>query len=297
MKYYACIDIGGTAIKVAVLDEVGTLFEIDALEVPQSFEEFVEILTDWVNEKKNRYTLSGLAFSSPGSVNSKTGVVGGLSAVLYIHGPNFKEIFKERTGLNVSIENDANCVALAEVFSGVAKEYKDILLVVCGTGIGGAIIKDGKVHAGANLYGGEIGYMIMAEENGRYINFSRYASTMSFVRRVRNHYQDDSYDGKRVFEEAAKGNQVCQESINLFYKNLAHGLFNLQHIYDPEVIILGGAISNRNDFIEQLNKALMNMRPGLEPEALMPKLRVCTHKKDANLIGALVNFKQEYENE
>lgn len=291
---YACLDIGGTSIKVGVSDEKGNLSNKGNLSISDDFNNIIDGIVNWVEGIRVNYDIKGIAISAPGAVNSKIGVIGGASAVPCIHGPNWKEILGEKTGLPISIENDANCAALAEVFSGSGKDFKDILFVVCGTGIGGAIIKDGKIHHGKNLHGGEVGYMLMEEENGEYRNFSEVASTMSFVRKVRKYYNDDSWNGEDVFEGAQKGDNVCIEAIDTFYKNLAKGIFNLQHIYDPEIILLGGAISNREDFVDRINEKLGMIREKIDIDTLMPKIDTCTHKKDANLVGALANFLIEY---
>lgn len=291
---YACIDVGGTSIKVAVADKDGNLFRKGRVEVADTFEELANNIFNWIDEVKKEYIIEGIAISSPGAVNVKTGIVGGSSALPCIHGPNWKKVFKNRFNLPVSIENDANCAALAEVFSGTAKNVDDMLFVVCGTGIGGAIVKDGKIHHGKHLYGGEFGYIIVEEVDGLPKNWSETSSTMSFVRKVRAHYNDDSFDGEKVFKAAENGDEYCKEVIDIFYKNLAKGIFNLQHIYDPEMILLGGAISSRKDFIDNINKKIKELREKITIETIEPKLAICTHNKDANLIGALANFLSEY---
>ncbi|MGL5151428.1 MAG: ROK family protein [Clostridium sp.] len=292
---FACLDIGGTSIKVAVGDKLGGLKEHSSLKVSNDIDTLMATIVEWIEGIKEKYTLEGIAISAPGAVNSETGIIGGDSAVPCIHGPNWKEILLEKTGLNVSIENDANCAALAEVFSGTAKDVSDMMFVVCGTGIGGAIIKNGEIHKGKNLFGGEFGYMLMDNDNGRPINFSEYASTMSFVRKVRNHYDDESWDGKKVFEEAEKGNKYCIEAIDTFYLNLARGIFNLQHIYDPEMILLGGSISDREDFAEKVREKLEYIISTIDINCITPNIATCTHKKDANLVGALANHIKEYK--
>ena len=289
----ACLDIGGTSIKVALSDREGNLIEKGHVDVAETFEELMSNIGAWVNSMKEKYEIEGLAISSPGAVDSVTGIIEGASAVPCIHGPNWREEIRNRFGLEIAIENDANCAALAEVFSGTAKDVKEMMFLVCGTGIGGAIVKDGKIHHGEHLHGGEFGYMLMEERDGRFYNFSECASTMSFVRKVRAHYNDDSWDGVKVFEEASKGNEICIEAIDTFYKNLAKGIFNLQYIYDPEMILLGGAISEREDFVERVNEKLDEILKIVEIAKVRPNVVTCTHKKDANLIGALANFLKE----
>ena len=289
----ACLDIGGTSIKVALSDREGNLIEKGHVDVAETFEELMSNIGAWINSMKEKYEIEGIAISSPGAVDSVTGIVGGASAVPCIHGPNWREEIRNRFGLEIAIENDANCAALAEVFSGSAKDVKEMMFLVCGTGIGGAIVKEGKIHHGEHLHGGEFGYMLMEERDGRFYNFSECASTMSFVRKVRAHYNDDSWDGVKVFEEASKGNEICIEAIDTFYKNLAKGIFNLQYIYDPEMILLGGAISEREDFVERVNEKLDEILKIVEIAKVRPNVVTCTHKKDANLIGALANFLKE----
>lgn len=289
----ACLDIGGTSIKVAVSDREGNLKEKGFVKVEETFEALMGNIVEWINSMKEKYEIEGVAISSPGAVDTKIGIVGGASAVPCIHGPNWKEEILKRTSLKASIENDANCAALAEVFSGTAKGVSDMMFLVCGTGIGGAIVNNGKIHHGKHLHGGEFGYMLMEEEDGQFYNFSEVASTMSFVRRVRKHYNDESWDGVKIFEEAANGNEVCIEAIERFYKNLAKGIFNIQYVYDPEMILLGGAISEREDFIDRINEKIDEIMSKVEIAKVRPQVLTCTHKKDANLIGAVANFIKE----
>ena len=101
-----------------------------------------------------------MALSLPGAVDSETGIIGGSSALDYIHGPNIKEELEKRLQVRVEMENDANCAALAEVWKGAASDVNDCCFIVSGTGIGGAVVKNKRIHKGQHLHGGEFGYMI-----------------------------------------------------------------------------------------------------------------------------------------
>lgn len=290
----ACLDIGGTSIKVGVLDKNGKIYERDSLKVSEDIDGFIKSIVDCVEKLRKVFEIDGLAISSPGAVDRKIGIIGGASAIPYIHGLNWKEIFSEKFNLKVSIENDANCAALAEVFNGSAKSVEDMMFIVCGTGIGGAIVHKGEIHRGKNLHGGEFGYMLMEEDNGEFRTLSEVGSTMAMVRKIRKFYDDDSWTGEKIFDEAKNGNEICREAIDRFYLNLAKGIFNLQYVYDPDLILLGGAISEREDFIDKVNEKLDYLMSKLEDAKIRPVINTCTHKKDANLIGALVNFLKEY---
>lgn len=290
----ACLDIGGTSIKVGILDENGKIYERDLLKVSEDVNGFIESIVDCIEKFRKVFEIDGIAISSPGAVDREVGIIGGASAIPYIHGPNWKEIFSEKFNLKVSIENDANCAALAEVFNGSAKNIDDMMFIVCGTGIGGAIVHKGEIHRGKNLHGGEFGYMLMEEENGEFKTLSKVGSTMAMVRKIRKIYDDDSWTGEKIFDEAEKGNEICKEVIDRFYLNLAKGIFNLQYVYDPELILLGGAISERDDFIDRINEKLDYLMDEVEDAKIRPVINTCTHKKDANLIGALSNFLKEH---
>ena len=154
------IDIGGTTIKIAtwINQKLKMAFTIDT---PDNLDTFYEELTDAVNEIKANHNIDGVAISSPGAVNKATGVIEGASALPYIH--NFKIVpeLEKRFGLPVSIENDANCAALAEIADGAAKGCSSMAFLVIGTGVGGSIIINNQIWHGAHLYGGEFGFMII----------------------------------------------------------------------------------------------------------------------------------------
>ena len=138
MKNYISFDVGGTDVKYAIISETGDILRKDSYKSPNNLDDFFREIIERINNCEEK--LSGIALSLPGAVDSVNGTIGGSSALDYIHGPNFKEILKEATDLDVEMENDANCAALAEAWLGVAKDKKDILFIVIGTGVGGAVI-------------------------------------------------------------------------------------------------------------------------------------------------------------
>ncbi|MFV0393801.1 MAG: ROK family protein [Coprobacillaceae bacterium] len=282
---YACFDVGGTSIKAAILDETGKIIKQDLLEVKDEFEFIMDSIVTYTNAVTE--TIEGVAISAPGSVDSETGIIHGFSALPSIHGPNWKEVLSKRLSLPISIANDANCAAMAELFNGSGQGYEDIVLIVCGTGIGGAIIKNKQLHLGSHLFGGEFGYMILNSDNGEVKTYSDLASTVSIARRMKKIDSSKDWTGKMVFDEAEKGNQDCQKAIAEFYYYMAIGIYNIQHMYDPDKILLGGAISSRDDFIDTINKQLKDIKESAKISELTPDIAVCTHGKDANIIGAL----------
>lgn len=295
MKVYEVFDIGGSSVKASLISEEGKILNSEKVGIAENIEKFFDNLADITNKNKKEYELSGIAISAPGAVDSDTGIIGGSSAIPYIHGPNFKEVLKEKTGLNVEIENDANCAALGECWLGAGKEENDLAFVVCGTGIGGAIVKDNKIHKGIHKHGGEFGYTIVGydvnNENTPYLAWSKVGSTMVLANNVakRKGLNEGEVNGLKVFELVEAGDKDAIEELEKYYRYMATGIYNIQYTYDPEVIILGGAISEREDYIPSIEKyidELMELNEGV----IRPIIKKCQYGNDANKLGALYHF-------
>ncbi|MEH7013707.1 ROK family protein [Neobacillus niacini] len=293
MKAYMVFDIGGTYIKYAVMNEHGMKLESGKVPTPQEgLELFLQKISEIVTEYQQSYDFQGIALSSPGAVDVKSGYIGGASAIPYIHGVPMTDLIRERTGLDVSIENDANCAALAEGWLGAAKETDYYICIVIGTGIGGSIVMNHTILRGASLHGGEFGYMIMEDplNNPLQSTWSQVASTNALVQEVvrRKSLEKGSLDGEKVFRMAAEGDAIANECIKIFYKKLATGIYNIKYALDPEKILIGGGISKRPEVIEGINQELKRLKDDISTLAI--SVEACQFDNDANLIGALFYF-------
>lgn len=181
MKKYLSFDIGGTFLKYGVIGENAVILETNTVKTPGTLDELLNFIKEVCFSHQE---VIGVAVSCPGAVSDE-GIIYGSSAVRYLHGPNIKELIGENVKLPVFIENDANCAAYSELWDGSAKGKKDVLVIVIGTGIGGSIIKNGLLHKGANLHGGEFGYMLLTSDvKGSDDVWSRVASTKALVKKV-----------------------------------------------------------------------------------------------------------------
>lgn len=246
-------------------------------------------------EKAATYNIEGIAISSPGAVNQVAGIIEGASAIPYIHHFPIVEELEELFGCPVSIENDANCAALAEFWKGAAKGLKNVIFVVVGSGIGGAVIIDGKIQYGKHLSAGEFGYMLLTDQH----TFSDLGTAVNMAKRYtkRKNLEENAVSGKEVFELAEQGDAIAQNEVDTFYRYLAQGIYNLQYSFDPEKIIIGGGVSSKSDLIPQLTVNLERIARQVEtalfgPENSLhiPEITLCEFKNDANLIGAVYNF-------
>ncbi|SDL83214.1 ROK family protein [Sediminibacillus halophilus] len=294
MDHILAIDIGGTFLKYGIVTREGEILSNSKIKTPKTIDELLLFLE---SQAMSQPFLAGIAVSSPGAV-SEAGFVYGSSAVHYLHGPNMKALIREKTGLPVFMENDAHCAAYAEIWKGAAAGKMDVMVIVIGTGIGGAVIKNGKLHKGDRLHGGEFGYMLLNSniESSDDV-WSRIASMKALVKKVakRKRMEPSTLTGEEIFEMAENGDPVCREAVNDFYHLLAIGIYNLQYIYDPEIILIGGGISARPDLIEHINDKLDRILSLIDLAKIKPRIQSCRFRQHANILGAVYGWlKQEH---
>lgn len=290
MKNLAVIDIGGTSIKFGAWVN-NELITLGSEPTPDNIASFYKILKHRVDEIKAAYAdISGVAISSPGAVNKEARQIDGASAIRYIHGFPIFEQLETLFDLPVSIENDANCAALAEVANGAGKNNKNVLFLVLGTGIGGAIIIDGKIFHGSHLYGGEFGFMLVNDHE----ILSEACSPVNLARKY-NEITGEGLTGKEVFDLADQGNQIAYELREKMLKSLAVSIYNLQYSYDPEKFILGGGVSNNPRLLPLLKKKIHEVVASVPIAEIEPEVELCQFKSNANLYGAVVDFLQEHK--
>lgn len=304
MGNYVAFDIGGGSVKYAIVDEEANIVDKGNFKTPHSedekkdLEELIENMSSITSNYKKKYELLGVALSAPGAVDNESGFIKGSSALPYIHGPNIKELLENATGYKVSMENDANCAALAEVWKGVAEGCKDVLFVVSGTGIGGAVIVNGKLHTGLHLHGGEFGYMIAEADfkNKKFATWSDKGSTKALARRAAELKGIDKseLDGKKVFELADNGDEDAITAVNEYFETMAKFIYNLQYSFDPEIVVIGGAISAREDLVDRIQEKLNIIHDNITIAKVRSNVKICKYFNDSNIIGAVYNFKATF---
>ena len=283
----AAIDIGGTTIKIATWKD-GKLQDKHAVNTPKDLNIFYDILTAEVNKIKQNTKIKGVAISSPGAVDQKNGIIGGSSALPYIHNFKIVDELKKRFELPVSIENDANSAALGELAEGAGKGSDSMAFFVIGTGIGGAIIINQKVWHGAHLFGGESGYMSIGTKS-----VSDLASPVAMANRY-NERTGKKLDGKTVFALADEDDPVASDERQTLIHSLALAIYNVQQSFDPDKIVIGGGISNNPELIPLLNREIDYIRKQVNPASIKPEIVLCSLKSNANLRGAVADFEQAH---
>lgn len=289
MENLILIDIGGTTIKFGI-KQGPNLEVLPAKPTPKTLAEFYTCLEAVVASLKKQYPIQGVAISSPGAVDQKTGVIKGASALPYIHNFKIQAELEKRFDLPVSLENDANCAALAEMVDGAGKTVKDAIFLVIGTGVGGALVENKRIRHGAHLLAGEVGYLLLGQE----MTVSQAVSPVSLAKRY-NTKTGRNISGKEVFERAQAGDEVAQAEVEQTMQTLATLLYDLQYSFDPELFIIGGAISKNEQLLPLLRAHLAKIKEHVEIADVMPEITVCKYHEQANLLGAAINFEHKME--
>ncbi|MGL4663058.1 MAG: ROK family protein [Culicoidibacterales bacterium] len=291
MEHYIGIDIGGTDIKYGLIDCQGNIIESNKVPTPKTKIGLLNALKPICNMYPD---IEGVGISAPGIISDE-GLMITAGALFDCYGMNMiEEISKFYTG-PIAVENDVNCAALAELWTGSGKTHENFLVVAVGTGIGGAIVIDNKLYRGSRYMAGEFGFQKMcakAKEDPDNTMLSRTGSVFGGLIRMYQEQSGETLDGETIFERAESGEVLANQIIEAFYDHLSTGIFNLIVSFDPEVVLVGGAISKREGFIEKINDNIEIIRAEYEDqlEVELAKVKACTHFNDAGIIGGVANL-------
>lgn len=278
-------DIGGSSVKHALWAEDHIEMK-GAFPTPETWEEMKVEMKKVERCHNSLGKQHGIAMSCPGAVNQEMGIIGGLSAVPYIHDFPIKKELEALFSLPVSMENDANCAALAELHQGAAKDADHALFLVIGSGIGGTVIQGRKLHRGKNLFGGEFGYMLLDDTH----TLSDLGSPVKAAERYRLEMNLEKADGTLLFSEADKGEPVAVKHVESLVDALARGIFNLSVAFNPDLVVIGGGLSNREDLVHRITLKVDHYLHRQGAFGLKVSIVPCTFRSEANLLGAVVNF-------
>lgn len=287
---YLAIDVGGTFTKYAIITDECQIIEKDKL--PTVTEPLEDVITSLINiYEKYKGHVDGIALSMPGIIDSETGFMYTGGSLICISNLNIVEILENRCGVRVTVENDAKCAALAEVWKGSLMDCRDAVVIVCGTGVGGAVIHDRKVIKGIHNIAGEFSY-VMTDAEPEYSLKNTLAgntginSMMKFVSEYTG-IPVDELDGEKAFSMANGGDEKALAGIREYVRHLAVQINNYQFILDPEKIVVGGGISVQPLFLQMIQQELRKINAVYPWDLPTPNVEVCRFFNDANLIGAV----------
>ena len=309
MKQYFGIDIGGTAVKLGIVDETGKV--LCKGEQSVNFDGYQTPVLDTVRKAAKEFltaqaipveNLSGIGVSATGQIDSRKGIVAGTCGNFpnYIGSP-IKAALEQDFGLPVTVANDANCMTLGEVWVGGAQGYTDVIGVTLGTGVGGGILTGGRLLEGARGLGGELGHYRTHALDGVPCTcgatgcWERYAATTALVRAAQE--KNPAWtDGRAIFAAAEAGNPEVLALLDTWTDEIAQGLAGMVHIFNPQLILIGGGVSAQQKLLIEpiAAKVKASVMPAFA-EGL--EVRAAQLHNDAGMVGAVYYFRQTMEKE
>ncbi len=309
--YYIGVDIGGTGIKAGVVSENGDIIckSSTPTDPAAGCSGFAKTIAELVEEIVSTASITMddvkcVGMGCPGTVNDKNGVVTYSNNIDLNNAPLVAEV-KKYIDKPIYINNDANCAALGEYFALNDESIKDFVAVTLGTGVGGGIVIDGKLITGLEGAAGEIGHMVI-HMNGEQCTCGRkgcweaYASATAIIRdteraarynpksKVAELVNDNGgkANGKIPWDAMLAGDSVGKELINNYVNYVAEGIVNIINIFRPQVIAVGGGMSNAGEkLLAPLNERVDMLYYGNE-YINRSKIVIAKLGNDAGIIGA-----------
>ena len=292
---YLVFDVGGTAIKYALMNDELEMLEKGSVPTPHdTLENFLGVIKSVYEQYKN---VDGIAMSLPGLYNKKTRKIQVPGALEYNLNVDILEEIKKVTSDRVVIENDAKCAAQCEVTYGSLKGTDVGAVCIIGTGIGGGITIGDRVFTGSHGFASEFSYLSTkwTEKNGFDSKWGFDGSALKLFNGIKDAVgASDPFDGIKAFEYCNNGDPRAINVLSDFTDIIAMGLFNIQAAVDPDCISIGGGISKQPILMTYIQKSLDELYEKMPVPVPQVKLVQCKYFNDSNLIGALANYKKVY---
>ena len=314
--YSIGIDLGGTNIAIGIVDEEYRIVKKESIptrakrEADEITADIAVLCLKLMGEMGlNQADVEFAGMATPGTANSARGVIEYANNLPFFMYPMCEKLSSLLGGIRVYIENDANAAAKAEAMAGAAKGSRSSVMITLGTGVGGGIILDGKVYAGFNFAGAELGHTVI-EKDGRQCSCGRrgcwetYSSATGLVATTKEKILAcregkiptlmeklicgdlARISGKTAFTAAKQNDKAGREVVDTYIDYLACGIANMINIFQPEVLSIGGGICHEGDYLlTPLKERVFNevYTKDREPKT---KLVIAELGNDAGIIGA-----------
>ena len=289
MAKYLTIDIGGTYIKYALVDEQLHLIDKGKVATKRNMESAILQQVDEIIEKfLSVSSINGVGISTAGIVDRQKGeIVYAGPTIKNYKGTSFKKHIVEKFDLPVHVENDVNAALLGEIWKGAAQHHDQVYCITLGTGIGGAYYDEGIVD-GYHLQAHSVGYLLY--DPASKTNYEMRASTSALSRKVVKELGTD-FTVQDAFDKAKLGDVSCTDMIRDWCKEVSRGISEIILLVDPSCIIIGGGISQQGDFL--LHFIEEQVEEFLPSHFLKTEIKMAQLYNDAALYGAVYPFFKE----
>lgn len=309
--YRIGVDLGGTNIAVGLVNEEKKIVVKKSLPTgaERPAEEIVKDIATLCREvcAEQQIAVDEVAcigIASPGVANSQTGVVEYANNLPFVQFPIAKLLGEQLHVNNVKIANDANAAAWGEAVAGAAKGTKNSVMITLGTGVGGGIIINDEIYCGFNCAGGELGHIVIQVDGapcscGRCGCWEAYSSATALIRMTKEKIEECRATGRKtVMADAPKvsgrtacdamraGDEAGKEVYDKYIKYLASGLATIINIFQPEVISLGGGVSNEGQSLIDALLPIVRKEQYGGSFVSLTEIRIAQLGNDAGIIGA-----------
>ena len=301
-KLIISIDLGGTNLKVALLDSHYKFKDKQVLSTRRFIkkEELIAAITDSIKTIIARNGLSpkdilGVGLGLPGPIDIKRGIVHFFPNIPGWKQVNLKNILEKRLNLKVFLDNDANLMCLAEYRLGAAKGAKNAVCLTLGTGVGGGIIIEGKLYHGSSFAAGEVGH-IPINENGPRCNCGSNACLESYIGNNRIESFAKKILRRKISLEdlsrlAKKQNKLARHIWSKVGERLGIGLSGVVNLLNPDTIVIGGGVAGAGEILfSKVRETLL--KRAMSVQARHAKILKARLGSDAGLIGAAILVKE-----
>lgn len=309
--YKVGVDLGGTNIAVGVVDEnykiigkgkVKTNAPRPAEEIFADIKKAIDLAV--ADAGLTMDDIEKVGVGTPGSINQETGIIEFSNNLKFDNVPA-RKMLEELTGKPCAFENDANAAALGEAYAGAGNGAKNFVAVTLGTGVGSGIIVDGKIVSGINYAGGEMGHTVIVV-NGKPCNCGRsgcwecYASATALISQTKEKMQEcpdskmwelcngdiQKVSGRTAFNAMYEGDKAAKEVVDNYIYYVSVGVTNIINTFQPEVVCIGGGISNEGDNL--LDPIRAHVEKERYSKYAKKQTKVCKAMlgNDAGIIGA-----------
>ncbi len=282
----AGIDLGGTQVRVAVADNDGKL--VGSAKTRTGLVPSAEKMAEWAAGEARRIArgrkIKAAAIGAPGPIDIQRGVLVNPPNLPHWHNVPLAATVSEAMGCPVHLDNDANLAALGEFHQGAGRGTRVMVYMTWSTGIGGGVVIDGRLFSGAHGSAMEIGHTII-DPDGPLDTCGQHGCLEVFAG-GRNLQRQTGESAVELFQAAEKGDREALAIVNRAARYVGIGLINLSNLFDPEVIVIGGGISQSWKLVSPTLAEVLRSSPFITPRR-RPKLRRARLGDRAGQVGAV----------
>jgi glucokinase len=311
--YYVGLDVGGTTMKAALVDDAGRAGPSVNLptEAHKGQEHGLATMCEAIRRAaaaagKTMADVAGIGVATPGTMDIVAGIILDPPNLRPWQNVPVRQFIQDTFGIPTAFQNDANAAAYGEYWAGAGKSLKSMVLFTLGTGVGGGIIVDGKVLEGRHSHGGEVGHMKIAMADARRCGCGRlgcleaYASATAVVARAREALRaspkgsrlagllnvgEEELSARAVFIAADAGDELARQIVADTAYYLAVGAMNMMHIIDPDAVVFAGGMTAAGEpFLELIRRHVRELAFPVPAERT--QIRYAQLGSDAGFIGS-----------